>query len=53
MGVGIDVNVFMIIFGENGDSGELVLKNFEIYKDKFERDYIDVFIFNNLFSLGK
>lgn len=53
LGVGIDVNVFIVIFGEYGDSGELVLKNFEIYKDKFERNYIDVFSFKNFLSLGE
>ena len=53
MGAGTDANVFMIIFGENGDSGELPLKNSETYKDKFERDHTDVFTFKNLLSLGK
>lgn len=53
MGAGTDANVFMIIFGENGDSGELALKNSETYKDKFERDHTDVFTFKNLLSLGK
>lgn len=53
IGAGTDANVFMIIFGENGDSGELALKNSETYKDKFERDHTDVFTFKNLLSLGK
>ena len=53
MGAGTDANVFIIIFGENGDSGELALKNSETYKDKFERNHIDVFTFKNLLSLGK
>jgi len=53
MGAGTDANVFMIIFGENGDSGELALKNSETYKDKFERNHTDVFTFKNLLSLGK
>ena len=53
LGAGTDANVFMIIFGENGDSGELALKNSETYKDKFERDHTDVFTFKNLLSLGK
>jgi len=53
IGAGTDANVFMIIFGENGDSGELALKNSETYKDKFERNHTDVFTFKNLLSLGE
>lgn len=53
MGAGTDANVFMIIFGEHGDSGELALKNSETYKDKFERNHTDVFCFKNLLSLGE
>ena len=53
MGAGTDANVFMVMFGENGDSGELALKSSETYKDKFERNHTDVFNFKNLLSLGK
>ena len=53
MGAGTDANVFMVIFGENGDSGELALKSSETYKDKFERNHTDVFNFKNLLSLGE
>lgn len=53
MGAGTDANVFMVMFGENGDSGELALKNSETYKDKFERNHVDVFSFKGLLSLGE
>ena len=53
LGAGTDANVFMVIFGEHGDSGELALKNSETYKDKFERNHTDVFNFKNLLSLGE
>lgn len=52
MSAGTDANVFMEMFGEHGDSGELALKSSETYKDKFERNHTDVFIFKNLLSLG-
>ena len=51
-GGGTDANVFMIIFGDNGNSGELALKESSTHKDKFERGNTDVFTFNML-SLGK
>lgn len=50
---GTDANVFLIIFGENGDSGEIALKDSETYKDKFERNHTDVFTLKNLLSLGR
>ena len=53
MGSGTDANVFLIIFGEHGDSGEIALKNSETYKDKFERAHTDVFIIKDILSLGK
>ena len=49
---GTDANVFMIMFGDKGDSGELALKNSETHRDKFERGQTDVFTFKML-SLGK
>ena len=49
---GTDANVFLIIFGENGDSGEMALKDSETHKDKFERNHTDVFTLKNLLSLG-
>ena len=52
-GAGTDANVFMVIFGEHGDSGEIALKHSETFKDKFERDHQDVFYLKNLLSLGE
>ena len=52
-GSGTDANVFLIIFGEYGDSGEIALKNSETYKDKFERGHTDIFILKDILSLGK
>ena len=49
---GTDANVFLVIFGENGDSGEIALKESVTFKDKFERNHNDVFILSNLLSLG-
>lgn len=52
-GAGTDANVFLIIFGEYGDSGEIPLKNSETHKDKFERGHTDVFSLQDMLSLGK
>uniref|UniRef100_A0A670JIB8 Lipoxygenase homology PLAT domains 1 n=1 Tax=Podarcis muralis TaxID=64176 RepID=A0A670JIB8_PODMU len=48
---GTDANVFMIIFGENGDSGTLALKEANT-SNKFERNQLDVFYFSDILSLG-
>lgn len=52
-GAGTDANVFIILFGENGDCGEQALKHSETYKDKFERNHTDVFKLKNVYSLGQ
>ena len=52
-GSGTDANVFLIILGEYGDSGEIALKNSETYKDKFERGHTDVFMLKDILSFGK
>ena len=51
-GCGTDANVFLLIFGQNGSSGELALKESKNNSDKFERGQTDVFSFKML-SLGK
>lgn len=51
-GCGTDANVFLIIFGQNGSSDELALKDSLTNKDKFERGKTDVFKFSML-NLGK
>ena len=52
-GSGTDANVFLIIFGEYGDSGEIALENSETYKDKFERGHTDVFLLKDMLSSGE
>lgn len=52
-GAGTDANVYVILFGDNGDSGDLHLKKSETFKDPFENDQLDVFTFNNMLSLGE
>ncbi|XP_078580092.1 lipoxygenase homology domain-containing protein 1-like isoform X2 [Branchiostoma floridae x Branchiostoma japonicum] len=51
-GAGTDANISLIIFGENGDSGELKLKESETSSNKFERNQTDVFKFPDMLSLG-
>ncbi|XP_005356346.1 lipoxygenase homology domain-containing protein 1 isoform X1 [Microtus ochrogaster] len=51
LGAGTDANVFIIIFGENGDSGTLALKQSANW-NKFERSNTDTFTFSDMLSLG-
>ncbi|KAI5280037.1 Lipoxygenase-likey Domain-Containing Protein 1 [Manis pentadactyla] len=51
LGAGTDANVFITIFGENGDSGTLALKQSANW-NKFERNNTDTFNFSNMLSLG-
>ncbi|XP_071954737.1 lipoxygenase homology domain-containing protein 1-like [Antedon mediterranea] len=51
-GGGTDANVSIVVFGMNGDSGELKLKESTTHRDKFERNQMDVFKFDML-SLGE
>lgn len=53
MGAGTDANVFLTLFGANGDSGELELKKSETNRNKFERGKTDVFVFSDILSLGE
>ncbi|XP_070707153.1 lipoxygenase homology domain-containing protein 1 [Pempheris klunzingeri] len=50
-GAGTDANVWIIIFGENGDSGTLALKECN-KSNKFERKQVDTFRFSDILSLG-
>ncbi|TKS84776.1 Lipoxygenase -like proteiny domain-containing protein 1 [Collichthys lucidus] len=50
-GAGTDANVWIIIFGENGDSGTLALKE-STKSNKFERKQLDTFSFTDILSLG-
>ncbi|XP_064294800.1 lipoxygenase homology domain-containing protein 1 [Phalacrocorax carbo] len=50
-GAGTDANVWLILFGENGDSGTLALKESN-KSNKFERNQMDEFNFSDMLSLG-
>ncbi|KAG9353677.1 hypothetical protein JZ751_011799, partial [Albula glossodonta] len=50
-GAGTDANVFLIVFGENGDTGTMALKECN-NTNKFERKQTDVFRFPDVLSLG-
>ena len=52
-GAGTDANVFIVLFGMNGDSGQIHLNKSETYKSPFENDQLDVFIFKDMLSLGE
>ena len=50
---GTDANVFVVLFGENGDSDQVQLRESKTYKfDKFERDHMDEFHLPPILSLG-
>nr|XP_057920226.1 lipoxygenase homology domain-containing protein 1 isoform X2 [Doryrhamphus excisus] len=50
-GAGTDANVWIIVFGENGDTGTLALKECN-KSNKFERKQVDTFRFADILSLG-
>jgi hypothetical protein len=52
-GAGTDANVYCVLFGDNGDSGELALKQSSTNKDPFENGQTDVFTFEGVLSLGR
>lgn len=52
-GAGTDANVYVILFGLNGDTGELHLKKSETNKSPFENDQLDVFSFKEMLSTGE
>lgn len=51
-GAGTDANVFVMVFGEYGDTGTLPLKE-SANRNKFERKMKDVFRFPDMLSLGE
>ncbi|KAM4634346.1 lipoxygenase homology domain-containing protein 1 [Polymixia lowei] len=51
-GAGTDANVWLVIFGENGDTGTLALKECN-KSNKFERKQMDTFRFSDILSLGE
>ena len=52
-GAGTDANVYVTLFGDNGDTGPLHLKKSDTNKSPFENDQLDVFVFNDILSLGE
>ena len=52
-GAGTDANVYVILFGVNGDSGELHLKDSETSKSPFQNGQVDVFTVKGILSLGE
>ncbi|CAF4587849.1 unnamed protein product [Rotaria sp. Silwood1] len=52
-GAGCDSDISIVIFGQNGDSGELKLENSSTHMNKFERGNEDIFTFENILSLGE
>ena len=52
-GAGTDANVYAVIFGEHGDSGELHLKKSESNKSPFQNNQTDTFTFPHMLGLGQ
>ena len=52
-GAGTDANVFIVLFGEYGDSGELHLKDSETNRSPFETNQTDVFTVADVLDLGR
>ncbi|CAL1540467.1 unnamed protein product [Lymnaea stagnalis] len=52
-GAGTDANVYIIIFGLQGDSGEIHLKDSETNKKPFQNNQTDVFTIKDILSLGE
>ena len=52
-GAGTNANVFVVLFGEHGDSGEIRLRDSETNRDPFETGRTDVFTAANVLDLGR
>jgi len=52
-GAGTNANVFVVLFGEYGDSGELQLKDSETNKSSFKTGQTDVFTVADVLDLGR
>ena len=52
-GAGTDANVFVLLFGTNGDSGDLHLEKSETNRNPFETNKEDVFTVTGIPSLGE
>ena len=42
-GAGTDANIFLNLYGENGDTGERELKDSSTHTNKFERNHVSLF----------
>ena len=42
-GAGTDANVFIVLFGDRGDTGERKLHKSETYSNKFERGQVSIY----------
>ena len=42
-GAGTDANIFLNLYGENGDTGERELKDSSTHTNKFERNHVSFF----------
>ena len=51
-GAGTDANVYIILIGDNGDTGKLMLRQAENTKNKFERGRTDMFTIEAM-DIGK
>jgi len=51
-GAGTDANVYIMIFGETGDTGKLQLRQADNTKDKWERGRTDMFTLEAM-DIGK
>lgn len=51
-GASTNANVYIMLFGENGDTGKLMLRESENTKDKWERGRTDAFTLEAI-DIGK
>ncbi|ESO97796.1 hypothetical protein LOTGIDRAFT_208950 [Lottia gigantea] len=52
-GAGTDANVYIVMFGTNGDSGDIHLKKPEGGRSPFDNNQLDEFILNDILSVGE
>jgi len=52
-GAGTDADVFVVLFGEYGDSDEVHLRDSETNRKRFKNGQTDVFTASNVLDLGR
>jgi len=52
-GAGTDADIFVVLFGEYGDSDEIHLKESETNRKPFKNGQTDVFTASNVLDLGR